>query len=257
MRFASLGSGSAGNALLVEAGKTRLMLDCGFGLRETTHRLSRLGLTPEDLTGIVVTHEHDDHAGGVFKFAAKHRLRVWISHGTLRNASRYIPAAHDIPITIIDSHTPFSANDLELRPFPVPHDAHEPVQFIFHDGARKLGVLTDTGVSTPHIEHMLNACDALALECNHDYDMLMNGPYAFTLKQRISGRLGHLDNTSASRLLARLDNTRLQHIIALHLSEKNNQPALASAALAQALGCEKEWVGIANQESGFDWREIG
>lgn len=256
MRFASLGSGSAGNALLVEAGKTRLMLDCGFGIRDTTHRLSRLGLMPEDLAGILVTHEHDDHAGGVFKFAARHRLRVWITHGTLRNASRYIPPSHDIPIEIIDSHTPFVVEGLELHPFPVPHDAHEPVQFVFHDGARKLGVLTDTGISTPHIERMLNACDALALECNHDLNMLMNGPYAYSLKQRISGRLGHLDNATAARLLTTLDNTRLQHLVALHLSEKNNSPALARDALAQALGCEKEWIGIADQETGFDWREI-
>lgn len=257
MRFASLGSGSAGNALVVEAGATRLLLDCGFGLRETVRRLARLRIDPGELNGILVTHEHDDHAGGAFKFAAKFGLRIWITHGTLRNAQRYIPDSFDqARLEVIDSHTIFPLGDLEVHPFPVPHDAGEPVQYVFHDGARKLGVLTDTGASTPHIEQMLNGCDALALECNHDLDMLMNGAYAWPLKQRISGRYGHLDNTIAAELLSNLDNTKLQHIVALHLSEKNNTPELAGKALASALGCTTEWVGIASQESGFDWRQV-
>lgn len=257
MRFASLGSGSAGNALIVEAGTTRLMLDCGFGIREAITRLARLGLSPEDLDGILVTHEHDDHVGGAFRFAAKFGLRVWLTHGTLRNAQRYMPEKFDTPLEVIDSHTPFVIDDIEVHPFPVPHDAGEPVQYVFHDGAHKLGVLTDTGVSTPHIEQMLSGCQALALECNHDYDMLINGAYAWPLKQRISGRFGHLDNTTAANLLGKLDNRLLQHIVALHLSEKNNTPELAGQALATSLGCKMEWVGIASQESGFDWRQIG
>jgi len=257
MRFASLGSGSAGNALIVEAGATRLLLDCGFGLRETTQRLSRLGLNPEQLAGILVTHEHDDHVGGAFKFAAKYGLRLWMTHGTLRNAQRYMPQSFDLAmIEVIDSHSCFPLNDLEIHPFPVPHDAGEPVQFVFGDGARKLGVLTDTGISTPHIENMLSGCDAIALECNHDLDMLMNGVYAWLLKQRISGRYGHLDNTTAAELLGKLDNAKLQHIVALHLSEKNNTPELAASSLATALTCEEDWIGIADQESGFDWRQI-
>lgn len=256
MRFASLGSGSAGNALVVEAGITRLMLDCGFGIRETTTRLARLGLTPKELDGILVTHEHDDHVSGAFKFAAKFGLKIWVTHGTLRNAQRYLPEKFDMPMEVIDSHTPFIINDLQVHPFPVPHDAGEPVQYVFHDGVNKLGVLTDTGTSTPHIEQMLSGCQALALECNHDRDMLINGSYAWALKQRISSRLGHLDNAASADLLGKLDNHRLQHIVALHLSEKNNTPEHARKALAESLGCEMEWIGIASQESGFDWRQI-
>lgn len=256
MRFASLGSGSAGNALLIETGTTRLMLDCGFGIRETTSRLARLGFSPEQLNGILITHEHDDHVGGAFKLAAKHQLKVYITHGTLRNAQRHLPSQPDLQLEVIDSHTAFPIQDIEVHPFPVPHDAGEPVQFVFHDGAHKLGVLTDTGTSTPHIEKMLSSCHALALECNHDLDMLMNGPYAWALKQRISSRLGHLDNKTAGNLLSMLDNQHLQHIVALHLSEKNNSPALAGEALAQSLGCDADWIGIASQEAGFDWREI-
>jgi phosphoribosyl 1,2-cyclic phosphodiesterase len=256
MRFASLGSGSAGNALVVESGQTVLLLDCGFGLRETEVRLARLGLEAGQLAGILVTHEHDDHAGGVFKFAARHRLAVWITHGTLRAAQRYIPAGFDAPLHVIDSHAPFHIADIELHPFPVPHDASEPVQYVFGDGASKLGVLTDTGSSTPHIEAMLTSCHALMLECNHDLDMLMNGSYAWPLKQRISNRFGHLDNDTSANLLAKLDNSKLQHIVAAHLSEANNTPALAGQALASALGCEREWVGIASQAEGIGWRQI-
>ena len=256
MRFASLGSGSAGNALIVETGTTRLMLDCGFGIRESVRRLARLGLNPEDIGGILVTHEHDDHIAGAFKFAAKFGIRVWVTHGTLRNAGRHLPGGLTPPAEVIDSHSAFTIQDMEIQPFPVPHDAGEPVQFMFHDGNHKLGVLTDTGISTPHIERVLSGCQALALECNHDVDMLMNSTYPWSLKQRISSRLGHLDNTASARLLGNLDNRQLQHIVALHLSERNNTPALAQHALASSLGCSENWIGIADQENGFDWREI-
>ena len=256
MRFASLGSGSAGNALVAEAGTTRLMVDCGFSIRETEQRLARLGLSPHDIDGILVTHEHDDHAGGVFRFAAKHQITVWITHGTLRGAQRYIPEHFDAPLMVIDSHTSFSVGGLEVHPFPVPHDAGEPVQYVLYNGMHKLGVLTDTGCSTPYIEQMLSGCHALVLECNHDLDMLMNGPYAWSLKQRVKSRHGHLDNATSAGLLSRLDNRHLQHLIAAHLSEKNNTPALAVEALAQAISCDKEWIGVATQAEGFGWREI-
>jgi phosphoribosyl 1,2-cyclic phosphodiesterase len=256
MRFASLGSGSAGNAMVVVAGTTRLMLDCGFGLRETEQRLARLGLEPQHISGILVTHEHDDHASGAFRFAARHQLGIWLTHGTLRAAARHIPDGYVAALNVIDSHMAFDIGDVQIHPFPVPHDAGEPVQFVFQDGARKLGVLTDTGTSTPHIEAMLSGCHALVLECNHDLDMLMKGPYAWPLKQRVRSRHGHLDNATSAELLARLDNSRLQHIIAAHLSEKNNTPALAISALATALGCASNWVGIASQAEGFDWRQL-
>lgn len=257
MRFASLGSGSAGNGLVVEKHATRLLMDCGFGLRDTANRLARLDLSPDQLSGILVTHEHDDHAGGVFKFAAKHNIPIWLTHGTLRMSQRYLPERVDLKITLIDSHERFAIGDIEICPFPVPHDAREPVQYVFRDGQHQLGVLTDTGTSTPHIESMLSACQALVLECNHDLQMLANGPYTRALKQRVGSRLGHLDNQSAAALLARLDNSKLQHLIAAHLSAKNNLPELAQRALSEALGCAMEWIGIADQETGFGWRQIG
>ncbi len=256
MRFASLGSGSAGNSLIIEAKSTQLLLDCGFGIRDTLVRLGRLGVDAHNLAGILVTHEHEDHVGGVFKLAAKYSIPVWLTHGTYSMVERLLPGQPDFKINLIDSHTAFTVSDLQVHPYPVPHDAREPVQFVVGDGARKIGVLTDTGTSTPYIEAMLSGCDALALECNHDLDMLMTGPYTRSLKQRVSSRLGHLDNACAAALLASLDNSKLQHIVAAHLSAKNNLPALARKALSGALGCTPEWIGIADQQQGFDWRQI-
>ncbi len=138
----------------------------------------------------------------------------------------------------------------------MPHDAREPVQFVLSDGAVRLGVLTDTGVPTPHIVESLSGVDALVLECNHDLDLLMNGPYPAQLKRRIAGRLGHLSNEASAELVRAMDCSRLQHVIAAHLSEKNNTPEMARAALAGALGCAPDWVAIATQEEGFAWREI-
>jgi len=256
LRFASLGSGSAGNSLVVEANTTRVMLDCGFGIKETVSRLLRLNLSPEDLTGIVITHEHDDHAGGAFKFAAKYNVPVWLTYGTLKMVDRYLPNRHDIKLHIVDSHTTFSINDIEVQPYPVPHDAREPIQCVFSDGVKRLGVLTDVGRSTPHIEATLSGCHALVLECNHDASMLQTGPYSWSLKKRVGGDLGHLENTEAANILAKLDNSKLQHIIAAHLSVKNNTPTLAQKALSIALSCELDWVGLADQNLGFDWRQL-
>jgi len=254
MRFASLGSGSQGNALVVEAGRTRLLLDCGFGLGESAARLARLGLEPRDLNAIVVTHEHDDHIGGVARLARKYELPVYLTYGTLTALDGERAAVAEI--TLIDSHTPFAVGDIEVRPYPVPHDAREPAQFVFGDGNATLGVLTDAGASTPHIATMLSGLTALVLECNHDSAMLANGSYPPSLKRRIASRFGHLANDVAAQLLAGLDCSRLQHLIAAHLSQQNNTPELARAAMAGAIGCAPEWVCIATQDEGFAWREI-
>ena len=264
LRFAALGSGSEGNALVVElvesTSVTRVLLDCGLALRETERRLERLGVAPESLAAIVVTHEHGDHVGGVERLARKHAIPVWMTHGTFV-ASRIggvgmIKAALEIEVNLIDSHAPFAVGGLEMHPFPVPHDAREPVQYVFSDGQRRLGVLTDLGGSTPHVEAMLLGCDALVLECNHDAAMLERGAYPASLKARVGGRYGHMDNAQAGALLMRLKHASLQHVLAAHLSQQNNTPELARAALALALGCDPEWIGIADQNAGFDWREI-
>jgi phosphoribosyl 1,2-cyclic phosphodiesterase len=254
VRFASLGSGSEGNGLVVEAGSTRVLIDCGFGVRDTAQRLARRGLEPRDLTAILVTHEHGDHVGGVAAFAAKHALPVWATFGTLAAMPEQLEATTQV--YGFDSHESFSIGALEIMPIAVPHDAREPVQYVVGDGAHRIGVLTDIGTSTPYVEACLSGCDALVLECNHDSVLLDSGSYPFTLKQRIAGRFGHLCNDEAAGLLSRLDTTRLVHIVAAHLSRENNRPELARAALAGALGCAADWIGIATQDDGFDWRDL-
>jgi phosphoribosyl 1,2-cyclic phosphodiesterase len=173
--------------------------------------------------------------------------------GTARHAASSLPA--DL-LRAIEPQEAFVVGTLEVTPFAVPHDASEPVQFVISDGDVRLGVLTDTGCSTALIEAHLHGCDALVLECNHDLDMLMTGPYPAALKQRVAGRFGHLDNRAAARLLANLDRSRLKHVVAAHLSKTNNKPPLAQAALAEVLGCDPDWIGVARQDCGFDWREI-
>jgi phosphoribosyl 1,2-cyclic phosphodiesterase len=254
MRFASLGSGSEGNALLVATGQTLVMMDCGFGLKDATIRMERLGVSPSQLSGIVVTHEHGDHISGVARLARKFNLPVWLTHGTSHSqpeAFAGVTQLHEI-----DPHKVFAVGDIEMTPYSVPHDAAEPVQFVFSDGVRRLGVLTDAGCSTAHIEQTLNGCHALVLECNHDSGMLMNGDYPYFLKQRVGGRLGHLNNHDAAGILSRLDVSRLQHLVAAHLSRKNNTAKLAVQALSGVMNCEADWVGVATQDEGFAWREI-
>lgn len=254
MRFASLGSGSRGNSLVVDAGDTQLLVDCGFSTRATVERLGRLGVSPEEISGILVTHEHSDHIAGVFKFAGRFGIPVYLTHGThatwLRNGS---PAAE---CRLIDSHETFAIGGLEIRPFPVPHDAREPVQFVFSNGLHRLGVLTDTGSITQHIVDVLCICDGLVLECNHDPGLLAASNYPMTLKRRISGNFGHLDNAQAAYFLRQIKTQKLQHVIAAHLSEQNNRPQLAVSALASVLNCSEEWIGVADQESGFGWRQL-
>jgi len=252
MRFASLGSGSRGNATLVEAGATRLLLDCGFSCAETEKRLARLGLEPGQIDAILVTHEHSDHIAGVARFSRRFDIPVWMTAGTEAvHRGGELAAWH-----CFSSHERFFIGDVLIDPYPVPHDAREPCQFVFSDGAVRLGVLTDAGSITAHMIRALDDLDALILECNHDPEMLACGPYPPRLQQRVGGRYGHLSNQQAADLLKQIDTARLQHLVAAHLSEKNNRVELARRALAQALCCTAQDISVAEQDSGFAWRDI-
>lgn len=253
MRFASLGSGSRGNALLVEAGNTRVLIDAGFGPRETLRRLERIGVAAAEVDAVLVTHEHSDHLGGAFSCARRFGWPLMMTHGTFA-ASR--ESSGEVAITLIDSHECFSIGDISAQAFPVPHDAREPVQFVLSDGLKRLGVLTDAGHVTSHMVAMLEGCEALVLECNHDEALLAQGSYPPALKRRIGGPWGHLDNAAAATLLSNVKSSNLRHIVAAHLSEENNSPSLARAALAAVLECEDDWIGIATQGGGFSWRDI-
>jgi phosphoribosyl 1,2-cyclic phosphodiesterase len=252
MRFASIGSGSRGNATLITHKETTLLVDCGFSARETEKRLQRLKFDVSDLSAILVTHEHADHINGVRVLARKYKIPVYATPGTAAG----LPVDTKGLVREISCHESFSIADIEIEPFPVPHDAREPSQFAFSDGNHRLGLLTDLGISTPIIEQTLTLCDALLLEANHDMEMLDNSEYPDHLKYRVSGRLGHLNNVQSAKLLEKIDTSRLQHIVAMHLSEKNNSPNIVAPLFAEALNCEQSWIGLAEQDTGFDWREI-
>lgn len=210
----------------------------------------RLGVAPSDLSAIVVTHEHQDHVGGVFKLARRHRIPVWLTYGTFQCVR---DKCKDVTLHFCRDGEQLAIGDLQFSPYTVPHDAREPVQYTATDGRYKLGVLTDAGQSTPHLVRALDACDALFLECNHDRTMLANSIYPFSLKQRIGGAYGHLSNDASAEILSALGLSRLRRVVGAHLSLQNNTPALARAALSGALGAHEAEVGIACQKGGFGW----
>lgn len=253
MRFAPLGSGSKGNATLIEGGDTRLLLDCGFALAELERRLAALGVAAETLSAVLVTHEHGDHLRGVGALARRYGLPVWMTTGTRRQGWR---AGLPEPRCFSSHQGDFAIGSLRVHPFPVPHDASEPAQFVLeHDGAR-LGVFTDAGAVTPHIVERLQGCDALMLECNHDPGMLARGPYPPFLQARVGGAFGHLNNRQAADLLKRIDHRRLRHLVAAHLSEKNNTPALARSALLEAAPALEERLSVCSQDAPCGWYEL-
>ena len=255
IRFASLGSGSKGNALLVQSGRTRLLVDCGFGPRILRQRLSRLGVVPEQLDAVFVTHEHSDHVGGLAALAGRHSLPVFMSAGTYRALRRRGIALPDVR-TLADGQAQV-LDDVEVQPYAVPHDADEPLQYVIRGHGRALGVLTDAGHVTDAMARTLAQCDGLAIEFNHDAQLLDAGPYPAWLKRRIAGPHGHLDNAAAAGLLARLDPARLRVVLAAHLSETNNCPARVAALLRAGVGAAGVAWQIASQQGGSDWMRLG
>lgn len=251
-RFAYLGSGSRGNAALVSTGETVLMLDCGFSVSEVEKRMSSLQIEATQLTGLLVTHEHGDHLNGVARVARRYNLPVWMTRGTYRVwKDRNVPQ-----VEFFHAHESFTIGDVTVHPYPVPHDACEPCQFVFEHQGRRLGVLSDSGRITAHICEQLDSCHALLVECNHDPEMLRVGPYAPSLKARVGGPLGHLSNEQAAELLGNIDTSQLQHLVIAHMSETNNTPDLARNAVIGALGHDPEWLEVAPQDEVMGWKEI-
>jgi len=232
---------------------TRVLLDCGFSAREVERRLARLGSGVEGLDAILITHEHSDHIGSALTLARKWSIPLYMSWGTARAVGA---DEADVDLHVLWGDEAVTIGDLSVLPYTVPHDAREPLQYVLSDGAGRLGVLTDVGTSTPHISTVLNGCDALVLECNHDVRMLAQSRYPQSLKARIGGNHGHLNNEAAAEILASLDRSRLRHLIAAHLSQQNNSPELARAAMAGVLGAAATEVVVASQDDGFDWLSL-
>jgi len=228
------------------------MVDCGFGLRNACTRLERIGKSPEDLTAIIVTHEHSDHWKGIGALSAKYNIPVYLSAGSLK--AKEIQSGEAL-CNCIDSHKDFYVGYICIKPVPVPHDAREPIQYILSNGKVQLGILTDLGHFTPHVVSSYSKCDALLLECNYDEDMLLDGPYPRFLKDRVSGMYGHLSNRQAADLLLALDLSRLKTLVIGHISAKNNDVSLIKAAIEPLCG-EDIVLSFADQESGSPWMEI-
>ncbi len=250
--FSSLGSGSKGNGTLVRDNRTEdgaiVLVDCGFTLKETEKRLARLGIAPEQLDAVIVTHEHGDHINGVGPLARKYNVPVHITPGTLR-----VKKIGQIPQQrIIKHYEPFSIKSLNVTPVAVPHDASEPAQYIIECNNKRLGILTDLGNISPHVEMHYQSCDALVLEANHDPAMLASGAYPLSLKQRVGGAWGHLSNQQAARFLESVDREKLECLVIAHISRQNNTIELAKQAFADVLNPVKQVI-YACQDEGFDW----
>ncbi len=249
MQLASLGSGSKGNATLVRGPEGCLLIDCGFSLAQFGQRMARLGADPAELRAILVTHEHSDHGAGVARLADKLGLPVLATVGTGRGLKLERFEA-------IRGEDEFELAGLRVRAVTVPHDAAEPVQYVFRNprNDHRLGILTDSGHVSDHMLEVYAELDMLLLEFNYDDEMLQNGPYPPRLKQRIAGPHGHLSNRQSLQLLDRIDRQRLRCLVAGHLSEKNNHPHRVAGLLA---GWQADrdpcHTHIACQQRGFGW----
>jgi len=265
LRISSLGSGSKGNSTLLQSKQTTLMVDCGFGIRETLKRLNELGIDPNTIDAILVTHEHQDHIAGVESLAAKFGMPVYMSEGTAvkwlsrsRAKSRAKSSVKQevkprVTPNIIRADNEFDLGCFHIHPVPVPHDAKEPLQFVFQSENHKIGILTDLGSLTPHILTAYSGCQVLIVEANHDLNMLENGAYPYSLKKRVAGMWGHLNNHQTAEFIAHIDKENcLRHIMIGHISEQNNQLELVKEALSQA-SVSMDKITFFSQLKSMNW----
>lgn len=254
MRFCVLGSGSKGNATFVESGQTRLLIDAGFSGKEIEHRLAAIGVGAETLSGLLITHEHGDHIKGAAILSRRYHLPVFINEPTLAAAG---PVLHNLPQCqpFVTGQT-FVFQDFQIHPYAISHDAADPVGFLLNNGRLLMGYCTDTGVVSKLMQHRLSNCHGLVLECNHDPELLRNGPYPPALQQRVRGKTGHLANGEAAGFLREILHDNLEHVVLSHISETNNRPHLAQEAMAAVLetlraqrgSCPVPTISLARQD---------
>jgi len=257
LRFRSLASGSSGNATLLEAREgharpTRVLIDCGLGPRQLAQRLAQAGVALEEIDAVFITHEHGDHVGCALALSARHGIPLWMSAGT---AQAVADVRHPACIELAADGATISIGHLQITPFAVPHDAREPLQLRASDGARTLGIATDLGHASAHALAQLAGCHALVLESNHDAELLAQSGYPDFLKRRVGGPLGHLSNDQAAQALGVLRHPQLSTVVAAHLSERNNRPALVQQGFAQVLGCGPHEVLVSSRQ-GLDWLTV-
>ena len=250
LRFASLGSGSRGNALLVEHRDTLIMIDCGLPLRVLEARLAAVGRSPRDIDAMLVTHEHADHSRSIGAFQRRYPVPLWTTPGTAAAIGR--PPL----LKSLSSHRELELGSITVEPFPVPHDAREPCQFAFRAGSRRLAVLTDTGHVTPTIRQRLEACQGIAVEFNHDLAMLESGSYPPAVKARVASRIGHLNNAQSAELIEGVGHRDLGWVAGLHISEQNNSEARVRSAVEPLVSAFALDFRIATQDAPLEWLVI-
>jgi len=221
VKICSLASGSKGNCLYLETGDVRVLIDAGLSLRETLLRMEGCGIDPAGVHAVLVTHEHIDHIRSAGSYARKFKVPVLVSHLLRRKAEKYLSKA---PVVEFEAGSPFTFRGVAIDPFPITHDACDPVGFLIESPEGRCGSATDLGVATRLVMEKLRGCRFLNLESNHDVEMLMNGPYPWDLKQRIKSRHGHLSNEESLALLHELAHGGLEALVMAHLSEVNNHP---------------------------------
>lgn len=254
MRFSVLGSGSKGNAVVVDGGGVRVLFDCGFTVKALRGRLRPLDLELTDITAVAITHGHGDHIKGASALAGAMRKLVYTTFGTHKMIARKGGVTNWAEI---EPDAAFSIGGLSVTPFKTPHDAPGSVGFIVDDGDSRLGLCTDLGEPTDDIAAALTTCDALYLEFNHDLDMLRDGPYPDRLKRRIAGGYGHLSNTQAAQLLEDGRGPGLRRVVLAHLSEVNNTPQKALAAAREVTDGSGISLGVAPQHHPSGWLTVG
>lgn len=256
-RLAVLGSGSSGNALVLEAGPKRLMIDAGFSCREIERRLGLLGIDARGFKGLLLTHEHGDHVRGAPRFARRNRVPIYATAGTLEGLNADLEG---IETRVIQAGEELRIGGFTVDPIAVPHDAREPVGFVVEDaGGRRVGVVADLGTGSRMAWGRLRDLDAVVIETNHDLDMLHSGPYPWHLKRRIAGSNGHLSNRQAAEGLGELLSDRLQWVVLYHLSRTNNLPELAAASVGERLarvGAAAR-ICLTQQHEPTDWLTLG
>lgn len=236
IEFALLASGSRANSIVIQSANTRILVDCGLSARETAKRLQSLGIAPETIQAIVISHEHSDHIAGVRVFAGQYKCRVFANEGTFGQGN-FIEGLSGDCLQQFESGSSFIFQDLRFESFSIEHDAVDPVGFRISDGEHVLGIVTDLGHVTELVRERVQGLHGLVLEHNHDPELLNEAPYPWELKQRIRSRKGHLSNDDASKLLEQLANDAsscLEIVVAAHLSEKSNHPSLVEETIATA-----------------------
>ena len=251
MKFCVLGSGSKGNATYVEADGQGLLIDAGFSGKEMAKRCAAVGLSLERVAGLLITHEHNDHIKGAGVLARKYGMPLVVNQGTLAAASSRLGKVKE-PV-IFNTGKGFELAGFAIHPFSVSHDTADPVGFVIEHGGCRLGYCTDTGMVSRLLLHRLSQCHGLVLECNHDPQLLRDGPYPPQLKQRVGSKKGHLANGMAADFLVELLHQGLRHVVLAHLSDSNNRPDLALDLVMGRLATCKN--GMPLPEISLAWQE--